>query len=218
MRHAMILCVGLLCAAGCSTTDGGAKSSSRSIELFNGKDLSGWTCDLKESNVKMEDVWTVRDGVLRCAGKPSGYLRTLNEYENYVLTLDWRWPKDGKNNGVLVHVSTPRVLGIWPKSIEVQIKDSDAGDFWIIGTSLHVENEAARRTDRRYRKNVEGAEKPLGQWNTMEITCRGDEIFVKVNGVLVNRATQCSVQRGAIALQSEGPPCEYRNVRLRPLP
>ena len=38
-------------------------------------------------------------------------------------------------------------------------------------------------------------EKPLGEWNQMEITCQGDEITVRVNGVLVNHATQVSEQQ-----------------------
>jgi hypothetical protein len=51
----------------------------------------------------------------------------------------------------------------------------------------------------------------------MEITCKGDTISVKVNGQLVNEATNCSETKGAISLQSEGAPIEYRNVVLKPL-
>jgi hypothetical protein len=52
----------------------------------------------------------------------------------------------------------------------------------------------------------------------MEITCRGDEVLVKVNGKLVNHATNVSQTQGAIALQSEGTPIEFRNIRLHELP
>jgi hypothetical protein len=51
----------------------------------------------------------------------------------------------------------------------------------------------------------------------MEITCRGDKITVKVNGQLVNEATRLSQSKGAIALQSEGTPIEYRNIKLKRL-
>ena len=68
-------------------------------------------------------------------------------------------------------------------------------------------------------KNLtDNAEKPLGEWNDMEITCRSDEIIVKVNGQLVNHATQVSETEGAIALQSEGTPIQYRRIVLKPLP
>jgi hypothetical protein len=40
---------------------------------------------------------------------------------------------------------------------------------------------------------------------------------VKVNGELVNHATNCSERKGAIALQSEGTPIEFRKVELRKL-
>jgi hypothetical protein len=52
----------------------------------------------------------------------------------------------------------------------------------------------------------------------MEITCRGDEVIVKVNGELVNHATKVSQTRGAIALQSEGTPIEFREIKLQKLP
>jgi hypothetical protein len=186
--------------------------------LFNGKDLSGWTYHLDKPDVKMEDVWSVKDGVLRCTGKPAGYLLTKkNDFENYVLTLDWRWPEEGGNNGALVHVTKPGELGVWPKSLEVQLANGDAGDFWVIGTTIDVENAEKRRKDRRHLNLSDGDEKPIGEWNTMEITCRGDEVIVKVNGKLVNRATNLSQTKGAIALQSEGTPIEFRNIKLGPL-
>ncbi|MBN1425825.1 DUF1080 domain-containing protein [Candidatus Fermentibacteria bacterium] len=221
-RHAASLGILVLiwgCQLGGGPASGPAEKTSTSIQLFNGRDLTGWTCDLSEAGVKMEDVWSAADGVLRCKGQPSGVLRTLNEYGDYVLSLEWRWPPgtQGGNNGVLVHSSTPRTLGIWPKSIEVQLAKDNAGDFWIIGTELDVANEEARRQGRRHLNLTDGSEKPLGEWNHMEITCKGNEVIVLVNGVLVNHATNCNVARGAICLQSEGAPIEYRNIVLEPL-
>jgi hypothetical protein len=188
------------------------------VKLFNGKNLAGWDYHLAQEGVPMEAVWSVEDGLLVCKGKPAGYIITKrNDFENYVLTVEWRWPGKGGNNGVLVHASTPGALGVWPKSLEVQLGAGDAGDFWVIGTEIDVENEAARKRDRRHLNLTDDSEKPLGQWNRMEITCRGNEVLVKVNGRLVNHATNCSETRGAIALQSEGTPIEFRKVELRPL-
>lgn len=197
-----------------------ATPASGAVELFNGKDLTGWTAVLDKPEARMEDVWSVKDGVLQCKGQPVGYIRTVrDDYENYVLTLEWRWPEGtpGGNNGVLVHTSTPGALGIWPKSIEVQLQKDQAGDFWVIGTELDVENEEARKQGRRHLNLTDNSEKPMGEWNKFEITCKGDEIIVKVNGDLVNHATDCSVTKGAISLQSEGAPIEYRNIVLKPI-
>lgn len=185
-------------------------------QLFNGKDLSNWTWVTDKEDSKLEDVWTVNDGVLRCTGDPRGYIRTKqDDYRDYSLVVDWRWPDQGGNNGVLVHTSTPAALGVWPKSIEVQLAHENAGDFWVIGTELDVPDEEERRQGRRHLNLTDDSEKPLGQWNRMEITCQGDEIIVKVNGELVNHAKNCSVTQGAISLQSEGTPIEFRKVELR---
>jgi hypothetical protein len=189
------------------------------IALFNGQDLGGWTFHLADPSAKMEDVWSVADGLLTCTGKPAGYLITKkDDFHDYRLTLDWRWHTGkGGNNGVLVHCSTPGALGVWCKSIEVQLASGNAGDFWVIGTELDVPNEAERKKGRRHLNLTDDSEKPVGEWNTMEVVCRGHEITVQVNGVLVNQATNVSESRGAIALQSEGTPIQYRNVRLTPL-
>jgi hypothetical protein len=193
-------------------------AAQQATELFNGRDLDGWTYHLADPNVPMDDVWSVNDGVLVCKGQPAGYLLTKkNDFESYVLTLQWRWPEKGGNNGVLVHVTKPGELGVWPKSLEVQLASGDAGDFWVIGTTIEIERPEGRIDGRRHLNLSDGDEKPLGEWNHMEITCRGDEVLVKVNGKLVNHAANVSQTRGAIALQSEGTPIEYRNIRLKKL-
>jgi hypothetical protein len=196
----------------------GAVAAEKSIALFNGRDLSGWTYHLDKPDVRMEDVWSVKDGVLRCKGQPAGYLVTKkNDFENYVLTVEWRWPGKGGNNGALVHVTKPGEIDVWPKSLEVQLESGNAGDLWVIGTKIRIENPEKRIRGRRHIKLTDGSEKPLGEWNKIEISCLGDEITDKVNGELVNHATKLSQSKGAIALQSEGTPIEFRNISLKPL-
>jgi hypothetical protein len=215
-RSRLLLGVSLLLAV---VSSAARADQQETVKLFNGKDLSGWTYHLADPNVKMEEVWSVEDGVLCCTGKPAGYLITeKSDFKNYQLTLQWRWSAErGGNNGVLVHCSTPGALGVWCKSVEVQLAHENAGDFWVIGTELDVENEAERVRGRRHLNLTDGSEKPVGEWNTMEIVCQGDEITVKVNGDLVNHATNVSETQGAIALQSEGTPIQYRDVQLTPL-
>jgi hypothetical protein len=189
------------------------------IHLFNGKDLNGWTPVLDQKDADPAKTWSVADGVLKCTGHPAGYIKTDREFADYTLTLEYRWAPGtaGGNNGVLVHASTPRALGIWPKSIEVQLLKGNAGDLWVIGTDLDVPDEATRKEGRRHKNLTDDSEKPVGEWNRIEITCKGDTIRVKVNDDLVNEATNCTVTRGAICLQSEGAPIEYRNIVLTPL-
>lgn len=196
-----------------------SQAQGEEISLFNGRDFTGWTYSLSKDDVKLADVWSVKDGVITCKGKPSGYLRTEKDYANYVLTLEWRWPEGTTkgNSGVLVHSSTPKAIGVWPKSIEAQLALGNAGDIWVIGATIEIPDADKRVMGRRHLNLTDNSEKPSGQWNTYEITAKGDELILKVNGELVNHARKCSETKGAICLQSEGAEVQFRNIKLRTL-
>lgn len=213
------------------------------IVLFNGHDLTGWTPYAKEGAEVAAATWKVVNGVIQCTGKPNGYLRSAARYQDYVLTVEWRWvpapmPVDkqgrprNRNNGVLLHMQGTD--NVWPKSLEAQLMENNAGDFYVIGgvetkewAAIREKAVAAAGTDaaavekaknnRRIPKQQPSSEKPTGEWNTYNIVCRGDTVTVSVNGVQQNQATGLSVREGHILLQSEGAPIEFRNVRLDPL-
>ena len=169
--------------------------------------------------------------VLHVSGQPSGYLRTHDSFgDDYHLSLEWAWEGErGGNSGVLLHVTQPDVLFGWPQSMEVQLQSGSAGDFWVIGedqVDVTVPNMAERRaakkegdlhSHRRIRRLPfkESPERPVGQWNRMDIDLNGDRIRVWVNGRLVNEGSGLTVRSGAIALQSEGTPIRFRNVYVR---
>ena len=62
------------------------------VELFNGKDLTGWVSTLQGDSAESK-VWPVLDGMLRCSGQPYGYLRTEKTWTNYHLMIEWRWTR-----------------------------------------------------------------------------------------------------------------------------
>lgn len=208
LRMMLTLIGGMLVSAG---------AQAEQISLFNGKDLSGWTFYLEDKSKKMEDVWSVEDGELICKGKPAGYLRTEKEFSNYVLELEWKWPADKKpgNNGVLVHATTPNELGVWPKSLECQLGNGDAGDFWVIGTKIDVFNPKVRTRDRRTINLTNKSEKPIGEWNKYVIVCADKTVTCIVNGDMVNYCWNVSQDKGSICLQSEGAEIRFRNIRLQ---
>jgi len=185
--------------------------------LWNGTDFTGWKRFLPEASKNVEDTWSIADGLLRCTGRPSGYLRTETPYADYHLHVEWRWPEKPGNNGVLVHMSGPDV--VWPRSLECQLASGNAGDFWVIGGLEHAEHAQGgeRVQGRRTAKLHESSEKPAGEWNQYDIICKDDWVIVLTNGVLQNLATKCSDKSGRICLQSEGAPIEYRNLWLEPL-
>ena len=199
--------------------------------LFNGEDTSGWVMDvpLMDSIPDAPKSFVVRDGMLVSLGEPRGHLVTEREYANYRLEVEYRFPGEPGNCGVLVHASTPRALyQMFPKSIEVQMQHQDAGDFWVIVEDIEVENMVERRgpkekwgitegTNRRIPNLTDDSENPLGEWNSMNIECLDNEIKVWVNGDLVNHGFNATASKGKIALQAEGAEVEFRKLVLTPI-
>lgn len=183
------------------------------VALFDGRSLDGWAVIGADAD---GGTWTVRDGVLHCTGTPAGYIRTTESYTNFVLRVQWRWDPETRqtgNSGVLV-----RVVGqdsVWPRSVEAQLHAGNAGDFICIG-GTEIVGDPARTSGRRIVKS-HAAERPAGEWNEYEIIVNGGEITLIVNGEVLNHATGAEVVAGAIALQSEGTPIQFRNIRLVPL-
>ena len=185
--------------------------------LFNGKNLDGWAFDVISDKVAGEAIWSVKDGILICKGRPPAVLRSKEDFADHELTVEWRWPVGGKpgNSGVLVHASAARAMHVWPKSIEVQLRAGDAGDFWVIGEAIG--KAPGTREGRRFLNLTDDSEKPAGEWNTLTVRCENDTLLVHVNGTKVNEAQGLSAVRGAICLQSEGAEIHFRKVELIPL-
>ena len=196
--------------------------------LFNGRDLTGWHIDVPaaDSNVRLRSPFIVRNGMLVSLGEPEGHLISDSTYRDYRLEAEYRFPGTPGNAGILVHASTPRALyGMFPRSIEVQMESSNAGDFWCIVEDIRVPDMERRRgpkeqwgitegKGRRILNLTDNSEKPVGQWNTMVIEAVGRSIRVWVNGDLVNDGTDATADHGQIALQAEGSEVEFRKLTL----
>lgn len=186
--------------------------------LFNGKDLSGWTKVITAEPGSCPDVtWSVADGVIRCTGKPFGYLMTQQAYADYKLHVEYRWSRRAEqmNSGIFVHKNGPDNFFL-PKAIEAQLKEDNAGDFVLLSKATLNGLENPRNL--RIEKKSPSSEKPFGEWNKVEIVVKGDMIEVRVNGVLQNQGTGAYADAGQICLQSEGGPIEFRNITIEPLP
>ena len=192
--------------------------------LFNGKDLTGWVRfipnDKRDKETKKftaERIWTVADGVIRCEGKPHGYIRTQEHYANYHLHVEWRWPAKPTNSGVLLHRAG--IDRVWPKCVEAQLMHANAGDFWLLShSSITAGGKKVGPKDyANAPKKGPSAEKPPGQWNEYDITCDGDAVKLVVNGKVMNEGTDADPSAGPICLQSEGSPIEFRNVYIEPI-
>ncbi len=183
------------------------------VELFNGKDFEGWKLFIPDETVDPKTVWEARDGVIHCKGEPNGYMRTVEEYENYRISFEWRWTERPGNSGFLMHIQGEDK--VWPKCIESQLMSENAGDFYAIdGTDF---KERVDKSTTRLAKRHPHNEKPIGEWNKMVAECQDNTIRIWVNDLLQNEATEATVSKGYIALQSEGAPIEFRNIVLEPL-
>jgi hypothetical protein len=215
----------------CLTVIISCNSGPKSIALFNGKDLSGWHMDIPamDENPDLESAFIVRDEILVSLGEPRGHLITDEVYQNYRLEVQYRFSGEPGNCGVLVHASAPRALyQMFPKSLEIQLQHKHAGDFWCIVEDITVPDMESRRgpkeewgiiegKKRRIKNLTDGSENPPGEWNTMIIECLDDAIKVWVNGDMVNDGTNCTANKGQIALQAEGSEVEFQKLDLTPI-
>jgi len=178
--------------------------------LLNGNDLAGW----RLTDAQAESGWSVKAGVLvnevvKEEGKPGkhyGNLRTDREFEDFNLKLEVRVPPKG-NSGVYLR-------GIY----EVQVQDS-------YGKPLDSHNMGAIYS--RIKPTV-NAERPAGEWQTMDITLVARHVTVVLNGqkIIDNQplpgctggALWSDVTRpGPIYLQGDHTGVEYRNIVLKPV-
>lgn len=148
MLRSLVVCFAL---AGCLSTAASAAEPAKAaispkegvIQLFNGRDLSGWYTFLKDT--KYEDprkVFTVHDGLIHISGDGLGCITTKDEYRDYRLVAEWKWgertwgarTKAAKDSGILVHCAGADggYGGTWMTSIEAQIIQGGCGDFVMV--------------------------------------------------------------------------------------
>jgi len=202
----------------CAVFDGSLTAQNQcapvvNTSLFNGKDLHDWEFFLKDQAVDPTTVFMVKNAAIHITGNPFGYMRTKEQYSDYKLHLEWCWPVEASNSGVFIHAQEPDT--IWPACIECQLMAGNAGDFiCMAGADM---NEHTDKSKIVVAKKEASNEKPVGEWNTLEVTCKGNTIEVFINGTLQNKATGVTLSKGSICLQSEGKDVEFRNVFLMKL-
>ncbi len=124
---------------------GKKKSKAESEKLFNGRDLEGWYTFVQKRgrNIDPKKVFTVSDGMIRISGEEWGCITTGEEYENYHLTVEFKWGEitfdprldKARDSGVLLHSigEDGASSGIWMNSIECQVIEGGTGDFIVVG-------------------------------------------------------------------------------------
>lgn len=195
---------------------GAVASAAETRDLLAGGGIAGWEF-VGRPATEIASLCTERtDGVIAATGQPVGFIATRAAHKNYRLHAEWRWPGKPGNGGVLVHISSGPKDRAWPLCFQVQTKHGAAGDLLPMAGAAFAEplTSAPDAATAIKAHTAPDSEKPAGEWNSCDITCRGDTIEVVVNGVPQNRVTGVSPQEGKIGFQFEGTPFELRGVTV----
>src|SRR5271154_1892954 len=221
----ILFSVALSCFAfvfvGCQTSKA-QSSSAKGEELFNGKNFSGWTFYMR-TNADPMQTWSISDGMVHCTGKPTGYMRTLQTYSNFIVTAEWRFPTNYTktvNTGVCVFMqdrdpnASPK--DIWGTCVECQGMHGHMGDFWLHGKA--TVNEPVNMGKTGIKMLQPSNESAVGEWTTFTCICKNGTVEIVVNGKSMNKVTDSNFSSGYIGIQSEGGPFDLRKVTLESLP
>jgi len=218
-------------------------------EIFLGSPISGFE-DLAKKATPVSTYSVIEmDGqkVIRISGDIFASLATKAEFENYHLRLEFKWGEKvyGKrNSGLLYHSYGPfgAAFGTWMANIEHQLMHDNLGDTYLMantwceskitksadGKTFFYSPEGqttafSEKDNGRSIKKMKDAEKPLGEWNIVDLYCFGQNAVHVVNGQLVMINTNCSkiengqkipLTKGKIQLQSEGGEFYIRKVEI----
>lgn len=212
------------------------------VRAFMDDEAPGWRSLVKEDFTQVnsaEDTWTWEPDGLHCTGLPVSVMRTVKQYTNLEMVVEWSHQKSGGNSGVFMWTTPESIEKLTgtkpglPKGIEVQILDhgytemmqkrgqktdwfGTHGDVFSAGTKMTPFPPLSPNGSRSFpRKHLA---KGFGEWNHYYIRAINGEVRLWVNGEEVSGGTGCVPASGYICLESEGSPIIFRKLRLRELP
>ena len=166
--------------------------------LFDGKSLDGWS-QVGESNWRVEDGAIVVD---KMPGKDAGYLVSKDSYKNFVVRVEF-WPSDDANSGIYFRCLDPKKITdrtCYEANIFDQRPDPSYGTGAI---TRYVE--------------INPMPKAGEKWNTYEITVKGRDITVVLNGKETAKLRNGMFDEGPVALQHGAGAIKFRKVEIKPL-
>ena len=190
--------------------------------------------------------------LIRISGENWGAISTRDEYENYHLQLQFKWgaiswgqKKNKKKDSGLLYHSVGKYgadYGAWMRSQEFQIEETNCGDYWGVAGGV-ADIPVIKKSDTGYVYNPDGlmttfregtpqgrrciksidAERPTGQWNTLDLYCHGDTSVHMINGMVVmilynqkqlDNGHLLPLKKGKLQIQSEGAEVFYKKIRI----
>jgi hypothetical protein len=201
--------------------------------LFNGKDLTGWVYGRRAGGAenKSGKGYQVENGLIYSTKEDGGNLYTVKEYSDFILRFDVRLTENA-NNGI--GIRAPLEGDAAYVGMEIQVLDDGGSQY----TSLHPYQYHGSIYGMVAPKR--GFQKPVGEWNSEEITAKGRQITVKLNGTTIVDANLDDVKdeemlkahralskpegsrgiantKGHIGLLGHGARVEFRHLRIKEL-
>ena len=168
------------------------------VTLFDGKHLDGWN-KVGESNWRLEDGAVVAD---KLPGKDAAFLVSKNSYKDFMLHVEF-WASDDANSGIYMRCQDPAKLtdkSCYEANIFDQRKDPTYGTGGIVHFA-----------------EVNPMPKAGGKWSTYEITAKGRQVTVVLNGQKTAELNNGLFAEGPIGLQHGAGTIKFRKVAIKPL-
>jgi hypothetical protein len=184
--------------------------------VFNGENLEGW--------MNAVDSYEVVDGAIRCKAGRGGNLLTKEEFDNFIVRLEFELPPGG-NNGLAIRAPAD-VDDAAYSAVELQVLDNSDKQY----AQLH---------DYQYHGSAYGLApaargylRPVGEWNFQEVVVNGDRIEVHLNGFEILNANLAEIRKqpldgkehpgaartsGHFGFCGHNEPVEFRNIRIKRL-
>jgi hypothetical protein len=196
-------------------TELGSRTTEGFESILNGRDLSGWQGPIEN--------YEVVDGALVCKPGKGGVLYTIEEYDDFVVRMEFKLPPGG-NNGLAIRYpgsGDTAYVGM----CELQVLDSDHPKY---------ANLDARQYHGAAYGMVPAARgylRATGEWNFQEVTVRGSTIRVELNGYVILDADLSQVKEfmansphpgkdrrsGYFGFAGHSDPVQFRNVTIKRL-
>ena len=165
------------------------------VTLVDGKTMGDWD-QVGEAN------WRIEDGALVADKGKGGHLVTKTPYKDFQVYAEF-WTSDDANSGIFLRCTDPKTIGA-KTCYEVNVFDQRKDPTYGTGAIVNF-------------AEVNPMPKAGGKWNTFEITAKGRQITVMLNGQKTVDLNNGMFEQGPLTLQYGGGLVKFRKVAVKPL-
>jgi hypothetical protein len=184
------------------------------VTVFNGKDFTGWS--------GMLENYEVKDGAIVCKPKKGGNIYTDEQYADFTVRLEYQLPSGG-NNGLAIRYPGGKAHASTEAMCEIQILDDEHPKY------AKLDPRQASGSSYGMIPAHKGYQRPVGEWNFMEVTAKGSTLIVEVNGTRILEGDHSKVTEtmknvphpgkdrtsGHFGFCGHSDPVAFRNIQIK---